>query len=73
MDLVENIVIVFGGFVCKMLVLEVFVIEGKMNELGLGGMWVLFGGFLWVIFLREFEFSCFCVFNNGFRFFRNSF
>lgn len=72
-DLVENTAIVLGDSVCKMSALEVLVIEGKMNELGLGGMRALFGGFSRVIPLKELELSCFRVFNNGLRFLRNSF
>ena len=72
-DLVENTAIVLGGSVRRMSALQVLVIEGKMNELGLRGMQALFGGFSRVIPLRVLELSCFRVFKNGLSFLRNSF
>lgn len=72
-DLIEDTAIVLGNSVCRMSALEVLVIMGKMNELGLAGMQALFGGFSREIPLRELELSCFHVRKDGLKLLRNSF
>jgi len=64
---------VLGHSLCQMFALEVLVINGKDNNLGLPQMQALFGGFSKELPLTELELSCFLVEKSGRRFLRESF
>ena len=72
-DLTGSAAEVLGHSLCQMFSLEVLIINGKDNNLGLPQMQALFGAFSKELPLRELELSCFLVEKSGLRFLRESF
>lgn len=72
-DLTRNAAVVLGHSLYRMSALEVLVINGKNNNLGLPQMQALFGGFSKELPLKELELSCFLVDKRGLCFLRESF
>ena len=72
-DLTGTAAVVLGHSLCQMFALEVLIVNGKNNILGLPQMQALFGGFSKELPLRELELSCFLVEKKGFRFLHESF
>ena len=72
-DLTGSAAVVPGHSLCQMFALEVLIINGKDNSMGLPQMRALFGGFSEESSLRELELNCFRVEKSGLRFLRESF
>ena len=72
-DLTETAAEVLGQSLSQMSALEVLIVNGKNNNLGIPQMQALFGGFSKELPLRELELSCFLVEKKGFRFLHESF
>lgn len=72
-DLNAKAAIMLGHSISQMTGLEVLVINGKNNDLGLPQMEALFGGISRKLPLRELELSCFRVQKAGLVFLRESF
>lgn len=72
-DLTKTAAEVLGHSLCQMFALQVLIVNGKNNHLGLPQMHVLFGGFTRELPLRELELSCFLVEKSGLRFLHESF
>lgn len=72
-DLTGSAAEVLGHSLRQMFALEVLIINGKDNNLGLQQMQALFGGFSKELPLKELELSCFLVEKSGLPFLRESF
>lgn len=72
-DLTGTAAVVLGHSLCQMFALEVLIVNGKNNILGLPQMQALFGGFAKELPLEELELSSFLVEKSGLRFLHESF
>ena len=72
-DLTGTAALVLGHSLSRMFALEVLIVNGKNNDLGLSQMQALFGRFSRELPLRELELSCFHVEKSGLRFLHESF
>ena len=72
-DLTGSAAVLLGHSLSQMFALEVLIVNGKDNYLGLPQMQALFGGFSKELPLKELELSCFLVEKSGLRFLHESF